>query len=521
MSTAPKRKPAREQNPTPEPPDILSLRHPPQNLDAEKGVLGGLLQCFELMSTVRQFLRTEDFYVSDYGAIYRTMLDLHDAGKSEIDVVVLIDELKRRGEPEKVWADDLMAQIVAAAPTHALTVYHAQIVVEKARAMGALNLSKAIAEDVYGGKKTSEDILASAEAAIQELKLRLLGPGDEDAVCLADIEPEELEWLWPGRVALGDLTTFAGPGGVGKTYVTQDFAARLTTNRPCAGCTGLPPEDASVVYLSTENRLTTSVVPRLIRLGADRNRIYTMPTRALVRWTLSDVATLERVVNAAGNCKLVVIDPPSSHLGAASENSNAEVRALLAPLQVLAARRNLAIVMITHISKSKAEGAANRIMGSVAWVNAARAAWLFKKDSEDKSRRLMLPVKANDTPDMSGLAYRIKEDSGVVAWEDGSVDFDADEACAQEAGRNGSAGQKAQEAAEWLREFLAEYAKPSEVVFASGQAARFPKKALYKAKDILSIKASPKGFRGAWFWGLGKPDDWMLDPATDEGEAIF
>ncbi|MCA9152883.1 MAG: AAA family ATPase, partial [Planctomycetales bacterium] len=48
-------------------------------------------------------------------------------------------------------------------------------------------------------------------------------------VRLSDVEPETVRWLWPGRIALGKLTLFAGDPGLGKSFLTMDIAARVTT----------------------------------------------------------------------------------------------------------------------------------------------------------------------------------------------------------------------------------------------------------------------------------------------------
>ncbi len=43
---------------------------------------------------------------------------------------------------------------------------------------------------------------------------------------MSEIERQELQWLWPGRIPLGKLTLFAGDPGLGKSLATLDIAAR-------------------------------------------------------------------------------------------------------------------------------------------------------------------------------------------------------------------------------------------------------------------------------------------------------
>ena len=53
-----------------------------------------------------------------------------------------------------------------------------------------------------------------------------------DSVCLADVPAAEVDWLWPGRIAVGKVTLIAGDPGLGKSFVTLDMAARVSTGAP-------------------------------------------------------------------------------------------------------------------------------------------------------------------------------------------------------------------------------------------------------------------------------------------------
>ena len=80
------------------------------------------------------------------------------------------------------------------------------------------------------------------------------------------------------------------------------------------------------------------------------------------------------------------------------------------PLATLARERNLAVLVVSHFRKK--EGAAiHRTMGSLAFVAAARAAWVVRKDPADADKRLLLPIKNNLAPDVTGLAFTIESDA--------------------------------------------------------------------------------------------------------------
>src|SRR5688572_29514493 len=86
--------------------------------------------------------------------------------------------------------------------------------------------------------------------------------------CLVDICPSRLDWVWPGRIALGKFTLLAGEPGLGKSLLALDVAARVSRGsawpegETCA-------EQGSVLLLSGEDDVVDTVVPRLMALGAD------------------------------------------------------------------------------------------------------------------------------------------------------------------------------------------------------------------------------------------------------------
>jgi hypothetical protein len=85
---------------------------------------------------------------------------------------------------------------------------------------------------------------------------------------LSTVVPERIEWLWPGRIAVGKLTLFGGKPGVGKSQLTSCLAATVSKGAewPCGE--GRSPQGA-VVMLSAEDGIADTIVPRLIAAGAD------------------------------------------------------------------------------------------------------------------------------------------------------------------------------------------------------------------------------------------------------------
>jgi AAA domain len=72
---------------------------------------------------------------------------------------------------------------------------------------------------------------------------------------LSDIAPEKIEWLWPGRMAIGKLTLMAGEPGLGKSQVALGVAAAVTTSGRWPNSENDYAPSGSVIILSAEDGL--------------------------------------------------------------------------------------------------------------------------------------------------------------------------------------------------------------------------------------------------------------------------
>ena len=88
---------------------------------------------------------------------------------------------------------------------------------------------------------------------------------------MSDVEPEEVRWLWPGRIPAGKLTVVDGDPKVGKSTSLLELGARVTTGTPMPD--GTPVDRGNVVLLTAEDGLADTVRPRLAAAGADPDRV--------------------------------------------------------------------------------------------------------------------------------------------------------------------------------------------------------------------------------------------------------
>ncbi len=331
-------------------------------------------------------------------------------------------------------------------------------------------------------------------------------------ICAADIVPQPVRWLWPGRIAIGKLTVIAGDPGLGKSMLSVRLATHVSRGTPWP-VDGAPCLLGSVLIVSSEDEGEDTIRPRLDAAGADSSRVEILETVDVPHQGERSLSLQRHMQSVAvfleehPDVRLVCLDPICSFLGEVDSHKNADVRALLQPLGKLASKYRVAIVAIAHLNKSGAGGspAIYRVSGSMAFVAAARAAFMVTKDKADPSRRLVVPIKNNLGPDTGGVAYRIGVgDNGVfrVDWDDQPVTLSADEALSQVNDSEGEAD--AMDAAGWLRELLSAGSLPVRQIQAEAQNIGIPWRKVQRALKPAGGETVREGFGrdASYIWRL-------------------
>jgi replicative DNA helicase len=138
---------------------------PPQNLEAERCVLGGVLMDNEVLHDIAQFLTPEDFYRDAHQTIFRAVSELYDQGKA-IDAVTLADELTRKDQYKLIGGDEMLLEIANSVPHAANVKYHAEIVRQKSISRQLIQSATDIIRDGYSNLFTAQQLLESAEQKI-------------------------------------------------------------------------------------------------------------------------------------------------------------------------------------------------------------------------------------------------------------------------------------------------------------------------------------------------------------------
>ena len=339
--------------------------------------------------------------------------------------------------------------------------------------------------------------------------------------CASEIELEHVEWLWPGRLALGKHTCIAGDPGTGKSQLSTAIAATVTIGGVWPCDEGRSPQ-GGVIILSAEDGAGDTIVPRLYAADADCGRVHIVNSvQADCRrsFTLqTDLELLENKIRELGDVALVCIDPISSYLGKTELHKNAEVRGVLEPLTEMAERMRVAVLSVTHFSKGGANStgkALHRFIGSIAFVGAPRMAFAVIEDADNSERRLLLHAKNNLAAPPSGLAYRLKQTivgdgKGIAAsrvdWEPEHVSITANEALAADAGQS---PRPCEEAEGFLKELLADGPIPAKQVKSDADAAGLSWATIRRAKNRLALTIKREGF------GPGSSILWAIPDTID------
>ena len=232
---------------------------------------------------------------------------------------------------------------------------------------------------------------------------------------LSQLAATPLNWLWPNRLPTGKLSIFDGDPGLGKSLVTLDLCARITTGRAFPdGSSTIKP--SNVIILSGEDSAEDVVAPRLRAFGADLDRVYQFKKDFLDRSGPFRLPTHTRFLEDAleeTRAVLVVIDPIMAFLDSSVQiASDMSVRRALSPLAALAERHACHITMVRHLNKTLHFHSLYRGGGSIGFLAACRSAFLFARDPDDPHRAVMAQIKNNLAPPQISLTYRVQAGGG-------------------------------------------------------------------------------------------------------------
>ena len=323
---------------------------------------------------------------------------------------------------------------------------------------------------------------------------------------LADVESETVEWLWEGRIARGKLTVLDGDPGLGKSMLTLDLAARVTTGRPMPD--GTPGPRGRVIMLSAEDGPADTIRPRLLAAEGDCDGV------ALLSGCLVDEderplafpegAEVLRECVLDSEAALVIIDPLMAYMGQGVDaHKDQDVRRALTSLARLAAETHAAIIVVRHLNKGSNGSALYRGAGSIGIAGAARSVLLVGENPNEPEHRVLAQIKNNLGSKAPSLGFCIEAHDAVgrIRWLERSP-FTADELLASRGHRSGPT--KTDDAATALEEWLSAGPRRKQELEELVERNGISLRTLERAKNQLGVRSHKKGFGKAscMLWSL-------------------
>lgn len=142
-----------------------ALRVPPQDLDAEKSVLGAILIDSSSIHLVAEFLRTEHFYSRSNSLIYSAMLSLFEQ-QEPIDVVTLKNQLQKSGHLKDVGGQQYLSELINAVPTSAYIEHYGKIVKDQYTKRRLIEVASRAAEQAFNETGDIKKMLDEIESDV-------------------------------------------------------------------------------------------------------------------------------------------------------------------------------------------------------------------------------------------------------------------------------------------------------------------------------------------------------------------
>jgi len=155
--------------------EFSSHKIPPQNIEAEQSVLGGILIENEAINKAMEILVPDDFYRDAHRKIYSALIALFERDEPA-DLITMTNELRKREQLEEIGGASYLASLIDSVPTAANIEYYARIVREKAILRKLIETSTEIITQSYQDRGDVENFLDEAEKSIFEISERRVKP---------------------------------------------------------------------------------------------------------------------------------------------------------------------------------------------------------------------------------------------------------------------------------------------------------------------------------------------------------
>jgi len=232
------------------PADITLEKGPPQNLEAERCVLGAVLLDNQLVNQAVELLRTNDFYLSGHRLIFQHMISLLENSKA-IDFVTLTESIRSSGQLDELGGASFISSLIDGVPRLTNIEDYARIVQEKSTLRNLIKRSTEIITSCYEQQDNVESILDDAESAIFNIAESKVRSGFLSVGELAKTSFKKIEAVASSRqMVTGIPTGFTDFDNLTSGMQSSDLI--VLAARPSMGKTALALNIATHVALSAK-----------------------------------------------------------------------------------------------------------------------------------------------------------------------------------------------------------------------------------------------------------------------------
>jgi replicative DNA helicase len=373
--------------------DVSIHKVPPQNLEAEQSILGGILLDNQALNPVLEILDQNDFYSDAHRIIFTAILDLNNRNEPA-DLITLSNILKDRKKLDQTGGVSYLASLVDSVGSAANIAYYAKIVKEKSILRRLIGTATEIINSSYETATDVDQVLDKAEHAIFDISENKIRPSFFPIRVVVKEGFRNVEQLYLNKelitgVATGfdrldDLTTglqksdliiIAGRPSMGKTALALNIAqyAALETNVPVAVFSlEMSKEQLVMRMLSSESRVDSQRLrkgflgetdwPKLIA-AADRLSeapIYIDDTPAI---TVMEMKAKSRRLKAESGLGLIILDYLQLMRGSAYRDSREqEISEISRSLKALAKEISVPVIALSQLNRKVEDRTSRRPM---------------------------------------------------------------------------------------------------------------------------------------------------------------
>ena len=221
----------------PDPSDPTAFRLPPQNLEAERAVLGAILLDNQALYKALEVISPDEFYLPKHRRIFEAMIALAEHNQV-IDLVTLSDHLQHAGGLDAIGGNAYLTDLAQAVATAASVTYHAKLIHETGINRILINVATEIVTRGYEGAKRVDELLDYAEKNIFGIAERRMKRSFSPMGVVVTATVEQINTLYEQKEKITGIPTGFSDLDE-KTAGLQPSDLIIVAGRPSTGKTSL------------------------------------------------------------------------------------------------------------------------------------------------------------------------------------------------------------------------------------------------------------------------------------------